>query len=214
MMIYAVVPVKHLTASKSKLASVLTPKNRKHLTLAMLEDVLTAIRGSTVQEIVVVGSDFSVSELTTDAGAVYIREEARGLNRAISGSILWCMKRGAKSILILPADIPLLSSADINRIIEMAGNAESTMILSPSENGGTNALYLKPPNLIPVSYGPGSFKRHLKQGRRRAARVKLYYSSSVAFDIDSKDDLQKLLRTPSTSLSSQFVAKVLKKNMG
>jgi 2-phospho-L-lactate guanylyltransferase len=212
MKIYAVVPVKRLATSKSRLASILALKNRKRLTLAMLADVLTAIQDSTIQEIVVMGSNLSVCELAMKAGVAYISEKARGLNRAIEASIKWCIKRDADSVLVLPADIPLLSPTDIERIIELAGDAESIVVLSPSNGGGTNALYLRPPNLLPVSYGPGSFTRHIRYARNRGIPVKIYYSPSVAFDVDSQEDLQKLPLTLNTTLSTRFAAEVLGKN--
>ena len=212
MKIYAVVPVKNLATSKRRLTSVLAPENRKRLTLVMLEDVLNAIRASTVQSTVVVGSDPIVREIAANAGVSYKEEHRRGLNRAIACSIDWCLKRVADAVLVLPADIPLISSVDINRIIEMAGNTEPTVVLSPSDNDGTNALFMKPPNLIPVSYGPRSFKRHIKQSRTKGAHIKVYYSPSVALDIDTQKDLQKLLGTPSTTLSTQFLAKLPRKD--
>ena len=211
MTVYAIVPVKHLAISKSRLATILTPEDRKRLTLVMLEDVLTAIRNSAIQGTVVVGSDFCVHELATNGGVAFINEEARGLNQAVRDSIKWCMERGADSVLVLLADIPLLSSTDIDRIIELAGNAESIVVLSSSKNGGTNVLYLRPPNLIPVSYGTGSFERHIKHARVRGIPVKTYSSFSVAFDIDSQEDLRELLKNSSTTLTAQFIAKVLKR---
>ena len=206
---FAVVPVKHLNASKTRLAPILTLENRKRLTLAMLEDVLNAVRGSIVRETVVVGSDSRVCEFAADGGATFREEGRPGLNRAVTSSIEWCIKSGANAVLVLPADIPLLTSVDINRIIEIAGENVSTVVMSPSHNGGTNALYLRPPNIIEVSYGQGSFKRHIIRSRTIGARPKVYYSPSVAFDVDSQKDLQKLLRTENSSRSRHFVSEVL-----
>ena len=208
-MVYAIVPVKHLATSKSRLAAILTPEERKSLTLAMLKDVINAIKGSMIQETIVVGSDLCVCEVVVNAGATYIEEETKGLNKAVSSSIEWSIKRGAEAVLILPADIPLLSSGDIDKIIELAKDAKSALILSPSRNEGTNALLLKPPNLIPVTYGPESLKKHIEYGRNKDAFVKLQYLSSVAFDIDSQEDLQELSKSSSTTLSAQLSAKVL-----
>lgn len=205
---YAIVPVKHLDASKRRLTSVLKPEDRRALTLAMLEDVLNAIKGSLVQETVVVGNDLCVSGLAANAGVLYKEEKRRGLNRAITGSIEWCLKREVDAIVVLPADIPLVSSIDINRIIEIARNSGPILVLSPSEDGGTNALYMRPPNLIPVNYGPGSFKKHIKQSRAKGTRLKVYYSHSIAFDIDTQQDLQKLSRMPNVTVSTQLVAKI------
>ncbi len=209
-MIYAIVPVKHLSAAKRRLEPVLTLQNRKLLTLTMLEDVLNAIRSSHVKKAIVVGSDSKVRELAENAGFFYKEENRRGLNQAIAGSIDSCIEAGADAVLVLPADIPLLSSVDINRIIEIAGNTELTAVMSPSNDGGTNALYMKPPDLIPVNYGPGSFKKHINQSRTQGARLKVYYSPSVALDIDDQKDLTRLLGTLSATKSSQLVYRILR----
>ena len=199
MAVYAVVPVKQLDASKRRLSSVLTPKDRRQLTLAMLEDVLAAIKESTVQETVVVGSDVSVRELAAKLGAGYTNEETRGLNSAIAHSIEWCMQEGAESVLVLPADIPLLSSADVDKIVELGNCEEQTVVLSPSYDGGTNALFQSPPNLIRVCFGPRSFAKHIKEAHSKGVCVKLHYSTNVATDIDSVEDLGKLLKTESNT---------------
>ncbi len=209
MAIYAVVPVKHLDTSKRRLSSVLTPKDRRELTLVMLWDVLSAVKSSSVQRILVVGSDVAVQELAEKFGAAYAHEETRGLNAAVTRSIEWCMKEGADSVLVLPADIPLLCSADLNRIIDLGNGSESTVVLSPSNNGGTNALYQKPPKLIFTRFGPRSFDKHIKQARGKGISLKLHYSSSVAFDIDSEQDLKRLLDSQSSTRSGQFLANVL-----
>jgi 2-phospho-L-lactate/phosphoenolpyruvate guanylyltransferase len=208
MAVYAVVPVKHLDASKRRLSSALTPKDRRQLTLVMLEDVLAAIKASAVQETVVVGSDVAVRELAEKFGATYTNEETRGLNSAITHSIGWCMREGADSVLVLPADIPLLSPADVNTIIELGNCNESTVVLSPSNNGGTNALYQKPPHLILARFGPKSFARHIKQAHSKGLSLKLHYSSTVAFDIDSEQDLQKLFGTQNSTRSRQFLVNI------
>ncbi len=209
MAVYAVVPVKHLDASKRRLSSVLTPKDRRELTLVMLEDVLVAIKASTVQEILVAGSDVDVRKVAEKFGATYANEDSRGLNTAVTRSIDWCMREGADSVLVLPADIPLLSSEDINSIIELGNGSESAVVLSPSNNGGTNALYQKPPHLILTRFGQKSFDRHIKQARGKDISLKLHYSSSVAFDIDYEQDLQKLLETQNNTCSRQFLANIL-----
>jgi 2-phospho-L-lactate guanylyltransferase len=208
MAVYAVVPVKHLDASKRRLSSVLTPKDRRELTLLMLEDVLSAIKASTVQGILVVGSDAAVQVMAEKFGAAYVNEETRGLNAAVTLSIDWCMREGADSVLVLPSDIPLLSSADINNIIEMGNCNESTVVLSPSNNGGTNALYQKPPRLIVSCFGSRSFDKHIKQAHVKGVSLKLHYSSSVAFDIDCEQDLKRLLGAQSNARSREFLSNI------
>jgi len=57
LVVYAIVPVKRLGVSKRRLSKFLSSQERKVLTIAMLEDVLRALKASMVSEIVVVSSD-------------------------------------------------------------------------------------------------------------------------------------------------------------
>jgi len=212
MFVHAVVPVKSLDASKRRLSSVLTPKGRREITLVMLEDVLAAIKSSTVKQILVVGSDFEVREVAEKFGAAYANDGGRGLNSAVTRSIDWCIQEGGDSVLVLPADIPLLRPVDVNRIIDLGNHGESSVVLSPSNSGGTNALYQKPPHLIHSRFGPKSFDKHIKQTQRKGISLKLYYSSSVAFDIDSEQDLKRLLVTESGTCSRLLVKTLETKN--
>ena len=132
MFVYAVVPVKSLGASKNRLSSVLSPQERSQLTLAMLEDVLNALQTSTVNNTVVVSNDLTVHDVVDKFGAMYLVQKTSGLNSAIEEATEWCVKEGAEAILVLPADIPLLSSADVDRIVELGNCKEQTVVLSPS----------------------------------------------------------------------------------
>ncbi len=119
------------------------------------------------------------------------------------------MREGADSVLVLPVDVPLISPEDINTIIAMGSYSEPTVVLSPSNNGGTNALYQKPPQVILARFGPRSFDKHMKQARGKGISLKLHYSSSVAFDIDSEKDLKKLLETQNNTHSKEFLTELL-----
>ena len=199
MFVYAVVPVKSLGASKNRLSSVLSPQERSQLTLAMLEDVLSALQTSTVDDTVVVSNDLTVHDVVGKFGAMYLAQKTSGLNSAIEEATEWCVKEGAEAVLVLPADIPLLSSADVDRIVELGNCEEQTVVLSPSYNGGTNALFQSPLNLIHACFGPRSFAKHIKEAQSKGVCVRLYYSTSVATDIDSAKDLSKLLKTESNT---------------
>jgi len=200
MFVYAVVVVKGLGTSKKRLSSVLSPQERRQLTLAMLEDVLSALQTSTVNEIVVVSNDFSLRNFTNKYRATHLVQKTSGLNPAVEEATEWCMQNGAEAVLILPADIPLLSSMDVDKIVELGNCEEQTVVLSPSYDGGTNALLQSPPNLIHVCFGPRSFTEHIKEAQSKGVCVRLHYSTSVAADIDSAEDLSKLLKTESNTV--------------
>ena len=198
MFVYAIVAVKGLSTSKKRLSPVLSPQGRRQLTQAMLKDVLTALKASTVNETVIISTDSTLCDLASKFNAASLVQKSRGLNLAIDEATDWCMRKGAEAALILPADLPMLSFTDVDRIIELGNCTEQIVLLSPSYDGGTNVLFQSPPNLIHACFGPRSFSKHFKQACRRAVRVKFYYSLGVAMDIDSPEDLRKLLKMQGT----------------
>lgn len=205
MFVYALVVVKGLGTSKKRLSSVLTPQERRELTLAMLEDVLSALQISTVHEIVVVSNDFSLKNLANKYCATHLVQKTSGLNPAVEEATEWCMQNKAEAVLVLPADIPLLSSTDVDKIVELGNCKGQTVVLSPSYDGGTNAIFQSPPNLIRACFGLKSFEKHIKEAQNKGVCVRLHYSTSVATDIDSAEDLSKLLKTERNTACRRFL---------
>ena len=208
MAVYAIVPVKVLGSSKRRLSQILEPQQRKLLTMAMLEDVLGATFSSEVQKTVVVSDDTLVRSMAVQHGAVYLKEKKRGLNLAIESAVEWCVKDGADSVVVLPADIPLLSSVDVNSILELGRAQQTVVILSPSHNGGTNALLLKPPSVINACFGAKSFRKHVSEVLTNHVMLKLYYSNSVAMDMDEKADIGKLFQTPNSTHCRKYLEQI------
>ncbi len=191
MALYAIVPVKNLETSKRRLATVFTPQERKRLTIAMLEDVLSALNTSTIDQILVAGEDSQVETVAEKFNASYLSVTKDGLNQTIEEATAWCIRQGAKSVLVLPADLPLVTSKDVNRIISLgAGNC--CVVLSPSGNWGTNALYQNPPSAIPACFGPDSFIEHIRGAFNRKISTRLHFSEGLSLDIDSAEDLKKI----------------------
>ena len=203
--VYAIVPVKRLGVSKRRLSKFLTPQERKLLTITMLEDVLKALKSSTVHDVLVVSRDPNVRMIADKFGFSFFSPSRNGLNPAVEEATAWCMRNQADSVLVIPADIPLLSSADVNKIIELGNCNGSTVVLSPSNNGGTNALFKKPPNLLFAQFGYRSFARHFRQARNKGISIKFHYSASIALDVDCEEDLLKLFESPTSNHSKQFL---------
>lgn len=189
MNVFAMVPVKKLDKAKSRLSSLLTKNERRHLCLRMLGDVLRAIgltRG--LHQTVVVSTDPRVLQTAKNLNKLAFMESKPGLNQAVSEAIGWCIQKGADSVLILPADIPLVTPMDIGDILSLGERA--AVVLSPSRNGeGTNALLLTPPNVIPPCYGPDSFQKHIKEALKRGIKIQTLKSMRIALDIDTIQDL-------------------------
>jgi 2-phospho-L-lactate/phosphoenolpyruvate guanylyltransferase len=209
MAVYAIVPVKKITFSKKRLSKLLDLKQRKILTVAMLKDVVAALKSADVAKIVLVSSDLEVKELARELAVLFFSPSKYGLNFAVDEASKWCVKAGADSVIIIPADIPLISKQDINLIIQLGNLGGETVVLSPSNCGGTNALFLKPPNLISASFGYKSFQNHYFQSKTKKVAVKIFYSRSVAIDIDDPKDLQELFES-----NIQTESKLLLEKMG
>jgi len=203
--IYAIIPVKNLADSKMRLSTVFTPQEREKLTLAMLEDVLKALKSSVVDKIVIVAEDSQVQQAAKKFGAFYLFANGATLNSAVEETTSYCVKKGARSVLVLPADVPLINSKEIDRIIQLAKGHDSAVVLSPSRNWGTNALYQSPPKLIPACFGPESFLNHIREAYQKGISVTLHLSPELAADIDSVEDLKKLFKIQNTTCSKHFL---------
>ncbi len=208
MQVFVIIPVKSLIKSKTRLSSILNPDERRILTLIMLQDVLEAVRKSNrVGRVLIVGADVEVKMLAEKYNADYMEGGLLELNRAVRGAVGWCVRRGAESVIILPADIPLISPTDINNIVDMASDRECIVIV-PSDDGGTTVLLQRPPNIISPRFGPGSFRKHLEEAYSRGFKVKIYRSIGASLDIDSPKDLEHLLHVERSIMTTLFLKRI------
>lgn len=187
--------MKRLSESKTRLSPVLRPRERRTLALRMLEDVLNALAlSSRVEIVVVVSPDPAALSLARSLNATPLEEEPPGgLNQALNQALRFCESRGAKSALIIPADVPLVTPEDVSAIL--ARDGYSTVVISPSRReDGTNAMLLSPPTLISPAYGSDSFSIHAKAASSAGAALKVARLPRVALDVDTPEDLKELIK--------------------
>ena len=201
-MISALVPVKSLSAGKSRLAPALTARERAALSLYMLQKVLDALRRSCRFDwIGVVTNDPRVHSLALEGKAHTLWEPDQiSENRSIALGSRICREMGAKSLLVIHADLPLITAGEIESLVAL-GNAEPKVVLCPSKEGtGTNALYRTPPEVIPACFGPGSFSRHLAEAEDRRIPWERCCLPGISLDIDTPEDLRKMEPWPGFNL--------------
>lgn len=193
MTVFAIVPVKALEETKSRLSPFLGPKERAALTLWMLDHVLATLREvHTVDRIGVVSPSPRVLSRAEDVDATALPQESRGLNNALEEGRSWALSEGATSLLVLPADLPYLSASNV-RVLTKPVRDEHTAVISPDgAREGTNALLIHPADALPFAFGPGSYENHLRAARERGLAVEVYEHSSVTSDVDTFRDLQAL----------------------
>ena len=160
----------------------------------MLGDVLATVKRTIrISWTVVTSADPKVLQVAKKFGAVPLMEKKSDLNQAVSEAINWCLWNGAKSTLILPADIPSVTPADLTRIFSLSKDV--AMVISPSRSeDGTNALLLTPPNAHPTFYGKHSFPRYIKEASKRAISFRTIKLPRIALDIDTVGDLADFVR--------------------
>jgi 2-phospho-L-lactate guanylyltransferase len=105
-------------------------------------------------------------------------------------------REGIESVLRLPADLPLVTSADIEEVLSAGPPAPSAVLVPSGDRLGTNALLRTPPDLFTSRFGHNSFVIHEEEARRSGAQVKILDNPNIALDLDDPSDLVRLLRTP------------------
>ncbi|MBC8078428.1 MAG: NTP transferase domain-containing protein [Chloroflexales bacterium] len=99
-----------------------------------------------------------------------------------------------RALLVLPGDVPLVTSADIAALLASA--AQGRVAIAPSRDRGTNALALPLPAPIAFRFGVNSCAAHLAQARARGLPAHIHRSPTLALDIDTADDLCALEEMP------------------
>jgi 2-phospho-L-lactate guanylyltransferase len=190
----AVVPVKDLRGTKSRLAPILDPGARAGLTLYMMGRVVAAVREAGIEDVCVVSPDALVLDEAQRRGATPLVQESRGLNPALEEGRRRALDLGAKTLLIFPADLPLLEVGDVRAVLASA-DGPSVVISPDGARSGTNALLIRPPDALPFAFGPESFEAHLGAARKRGLDVKVCERPHLAFDLDTAGDLTRLRKT-------------------
>src|ERR687886_1594482 len=173
MTLFAVVPVKDLTGTKSRLKPVLNPFGRAGLTVYMMKNVLAALQEAEVEHACVVSPDPTVLQMAEEEGAATLLQKSRGLNPALEEAREWATTEGASALLVFPADLPLLCASDVEAVLEgaEAGGRGVPGVLPQAAGGGAKALLLRPPDALPFLFGANSFENHLDAAREREVQV-------------------------------------------
>jgi len=190
--IQVVIPFK-LENAKSRLSSVLSPKERRLLALTMLKDVAEVV--SCLGDVVVLSRE-ALPELHISLSTKVIVCDDE-LDPALNGFIAYWERSGWPSdILIAMADLPLMREQEIEELVATPGE----VVVAPGRGGGTNLILVRDPRFRVHYYGLSYLKhRHVAQDLGLSAGV--YESYRCGCDIDEPSDLVEVIvhglgRTP------------------
>lgn len=201
--IVALVPVRSLSAGKTRLAGFVTPAVRESLMRRMVVNAVESALGSgAVDEVVIVSPDDAALALARTwhprASALRQPPERPGLIAALDQGRDYAEARGASALLIIFGDLPLLDRDDIRNLVRRA----VPVVIAPDRHGeGTNALFLRLSAIAPgerfaFQFGEGSYARHVDEAHRLGLDVATSTGDGTAFDLDTPADLAVLLADP------------------
>ena len=192
---YILIPVKDLTRAKQRLGNLMSQEQRTRLAWAMLENTFAAAaRARNADRVAVVTLYAPAIELAEKYDMESIREtEQISESVSVDFGSREARKRGATTVLRLPIDLPLITTADIEAILDHE-NAETPVVIVPSRDGtGTNAILRRPPDLFPSHFGPDSLRKHLHEAARLQVNCRVVHLERIALDIDDPADIALLL---------------------
>ena len=191
MTIWAIIPVKPLRSGKSRLAGTLSEDERAELNRTLLQHTLKTLADlKEVEHVLVVSRDPQALTVARMYGARTVREDGQPhLNTALKRATVVAQVYATRGVLVLPADLPLISREDILTLIERAADPPVVVIAPDRHEKATNALLISPSGLIEYDFGENSFQHHCQRVKEAGARLEIVNLPSLGLDLDLPEDL-------------------------
>ena len=185
----AVIPMKSLAESKSRLAPLLDPRQRASLSLNLLDLVLNAAVTSSLDRVIVLGGDEDVRSMASGRGVEWMSDSGGGLNQELSAALGRLSAASIASVYI-PGDLPLLTASDVEALIETSRGGELLTLCPAAEDAGTNGLVVPPSSPFRPTLGQDSFTRHLRAAEVAGLPHAVCNTPGFGLDLDSMADLE------------------------
>lgn len=183
------IPVKSLTTGKSRLSKKLTGSQREQLILLLFRHVVTTLKKTKNELLIfVVSNDPTIIATAKTLHINHIYEKQPGHNTALTNAATEI--NPTYPLLTISADLPFITEEDVTKLISLLGKTDAVVVAS-KEKTGTNALLLKKPLLIPYLFGKNSFSKFIAALDKKNLTHKTFYTDTLAFDIDTVEDLKK-----------------------
>jgi 2-phospho-L-lactate guanylyltransferase len=200
------VPVKNLSGAKQRLAALYDQATRTELAQAMLFDVLeTLSTWKDRPEVGIVTSDpFALQLADQFHFSVITDNDNRSQTDAIEMATRLCQSRGIDSTLVIPGDIPLIQTWELEKILASAP-PEGSVLVRAADERGTNAIWRRPAGLFPARFGNDSFEPHYAAARATGKPCVLLSLPGIALDVDNPSDLRALAAAPGESHAQRLI---------
>jgi 2-phospho-L-lactate guanylyltransferase len=198
MSIVAVVPVRGLADGKSRLAGPLNLHFRRFMILTLLRRALEALTETDrIATMAVISPEPLVLRW---AGRFYpavarLEQHSAGLNPALDEATGWARDWQATALLVMHADLPLVTSGAVRELIgdlDEIARPGALAIAPDLSMRGTNAVLMRPPGAVPFLFGEDSYARFRAAAYEREVKVAVSWPNALSFDLDTPDDFKQL----------------------
>ena len=175
----------------------------------MLEDVLEAVAPTADQSrLVLVTVDPTAIALAERYGARTVDDGADdGHTGSVTAAALRLAGEGASGFLTLPGDVPLTTSEEVRRILDvhLAAPAPAFTIAPSHDAFGSNAVAMSPPDAVALRFGDDSYRPHLAAARAAGIEPAIVNLPGIAEDIDTPDDLDRVSAIASLRVTRTYL---------
>lgn len=189
---WVIVLIKDLDSAKQRLGPVLDPKARRDLAQRNAERAIRAAAAGD-SRLVVTGSEEVVAMAERMGASALLESRQEGQNVAARRGIEHALKNGARAVLLLSSDLPLVTRKAVRDLLAAAGRLEppAAVAVPAIGRGGTNALYLNPPDAISLHFGADSLDAFRREAETKGVNFMTFKSEAMALDLDEPADLAR-----------------------
>jgi 2-phospho-L-lactate guanylyltransferase len=192
---WVIVLIKDFGSAKQRLRPALGPESRQELARGNARLAVQAAAAG--DHVLVVAGGKEVAGLAEELGAeVLLEPHQEGQNVAARRGIEKAMVAGASAVLLLSSDLPLVTALSVRELLDSVGAIKGPVAVAVPAvgRGGTNALYLRPPDVITLHFGDDSLAKFRRESKARGVDFVVHHSDAMALDLDEPADLARLRR--------------------
>ena len=191
---WAIIPINEFSRSFTRLSSVLDLKQRMELAKNLssrLIQILLAV--DEVEKIVLFTCEKNwPGEMQHSKLVLRKDEDKKPLKQKIDSVADWAYGSGAKKMMYLSIDLPIVEKKDITQIID--SHKHGLTLVQAKKDGGTNALITDLPRKINFQFGADSFRKHLEAAKLEKLKTNIQSAEGLSFDLDDHDDWEFLIK--------------------
>ena len=191
---WAIIPINEFSRSFTRLSSVLDLEQRMELAKNLssrLIQILLAV--DEVEKVVLFTCEKNwPGEMQHSKLVLRKDEDKKPLKQKIDSVADWAYGLGAKKMMYLSIDLPIVEKKDIRQII--ASHKHGLTLVQAKKDGGTNALITDLPRKINFQFGADSFRKHLEAAKLEKLKTNIQSTEGLSFDLDDHDDWEFLIK--------------------